>query len=474
MKMGLHPLKMRLHSMKMRLRIVMPVFNEAGHAAGGSDRLRGTLKALQPLRQQGAELIVVDGGSVDNTWALARTLADQVLLAPQGRAVQMNTGARYQRSPHAATDDQSNGEADVLLFLHSDSRLPANADQLIDAALRGGAVWGRFDVQFDSTHPVLRMVALMMNLRSRLYGIATGDQALFVTRQVFEQVGGFAKLPLMEDIELCSRLKQVAAPACLSQRVTTSARRWQRHGIWRTVFLMWRLRLAYFWGADPHALALRYGYPQPPAQAAAAVAIMAKAPVPGLSKTRLVPALGARGAARVQRKFTLNTLHMARQTALGNVTLHCAPDVQHRFFRALQRECSTTCEAQPQGDLGYRMQCAFAQHFARQPGQSLILIGTDCPVLSPGHVQQVARALLQNDVVLIPAEDGGYVLIGMRCLVAQVFQDIAWSTPQVMSQTRTQLRRAAVTWRELPTLWDVDEPADWHRLQELEQLETGP
>ena len=128
----------------------------------------------------------------------------------------------------------------------------------------------------------------------------------------------------------------------------------------------------------------------------------------------------------------------------------------------------TLCEAQPDGNLGARMQAACTHHFAHHPGQPLLLIGTDCAVLAPGHLQQAAQALQQNDVVLIPAEDGGYVLIGMRRLAPEVFEGIAWSTAEVLAQTRNQLRRAAVTWQELPTLWDVDEPADWQRLQELE------
>ena len=435
----------------LRLRIIMPVLNEGG-------TLAISLRALKPLRERGAEVVVVDGGSTDDTWAIARALADQVLLAPCGRAAQMNAGAGCEGRPRA----------DVLLFLHSDTRLPAEAEGLISAAMQSGAAWGRFDVRLDSDHALLHLVACMMNLRSRLTGIATGDQALFVSREVFERVGGFADLPLMEDIELCSRLKQISAPACLRQRVTTSARRWQQHGIWHTIILMWRLRLAYFLGVSPHTLALRYGYTPRPAQASAAIAIMAKAPVAGLSKTRLIPALGAGGAARAQRRFTLNTLHLAQQAALGEVTLHCAPDVQHGFFRALRRVFGTLCQTQPDGDLGARMQAACAHHFALCPEQPLLLIGTDCAVLAPGHMQQAALALQQKDVVLVPAEDGGYVLIGMRRLVPEVFHGITWSTAEVLSQTRAQLKRAALTWQELPALWDVDEPADWQRLQELE------
>lgn len=432
----------------MRLAIIVPVLNEGA-------ALAQRLRRLQSLRAQGVQLRVVDGGSTDSTWAVASALADQVLLAPRGRAAQMNAGA-------------GGSQAEVLLFLHADTQLPAAADRLIDQALQQGHVWGRFDVRIDGVHPALRLVERLMNLRSRLTGICTGDQALFVRRSVFESLGGFADLPLMEDIDLSARLRRLGAPACLRQPVTTSGRRWEKHGVWRTIWLMWRLRSAYFFGADPHALALLYGYTPAPAWAGAALAVLAKAPLPGLAKTRLIPALGAAGAARAQRLFTRRTLHMARQAALGPLTLWCAPDQTQRFFRALQRSGGVAREAQPEGGLGARMQHACEHHFARHPDLPLLLLGTDCAVLAPGHLRQAAVALLSHDVVVIPAEDGGYVLIGMRRRVPQVFENIAWSTPLVMAQTRERLLRSGLSCCEMATLWDVDEPADWQRLQQLE------
>jgi len=222
------------------LSIIMPVLNEA---AG----IEAALTALSPFRARGAELIIVDGGSNDKTMALARPLADQVLSASRGRAAQMNSGAA-----------PAGGE--VLLFLHADTQLPDNADVLIsDSLARSGRVWGRFDVRFDAGG-LLSLVAALMNLRSRLTGVATGDQAIFVTRAAFESVGGFPSVALMEDIALSARLKRISRPLCLHARVTTSARRWRAHGVLKTVLLMWRLRLAYFLGADPARLAQRYGY----------------------------------------------------------------------------------------------------------------------------------------------------------------------------------------------------------------------
>lgn len=221
-----------------RLSIVIPVLNEA---AG----IEAALTAFLPLRQRGAEVIVVDGFSSDGTPELARALADRVLASPRGRAVQMNAGAA------AATGD-------VFLFLHADTRLPEDADELVRTALAGPSVWGRFDVRF--TDGALPLVAAAMNLRSRLSGIATGDQAMFVTRDAFARAGGFPEIALMEDIALSANLKHLSRPVCLRARVTTSPRRWRAHGTLRTILTMWRLRLAFFLGADPKRLARAYGH----------------------------------------------------------------------------------------------------------------------------------------------------------------------------------------------------------------------
>ncbi|MCX7162033.1 MAG: TIGR04283 family arsenosugar biosynthesis glycosyltransferase [Rhodocyclales bacterium] len=222
------------------LSIIMPVLDEA-------PQIVEHLLRLQAWRAKGVELIVVDGGSSDGTPALAGPLADRVLTAPRGRAAQMNAGAAA-------------GQAAVLLFLHADTTLPANAVTALRTAMDDGAAWGRFDVRIDGRQPLLRLVEGLMNLRSRLTGIATGDQAIFVRREAFDLVGGYADLPLMEDIALSAALKKLAAPACLHETVLTSGRRWERHGVLRTIVLMWWLRAAYFLGADPARLARRYGY----------------------------------------------------------------------------------------------------------------------------------------------------------------------------------------------------------------------
>jgi rSAM/selenodomain-associated transferase 2 len=219
------------------LSVIVPVLDEARGIVAH-------LEALQPLRARGHEIVVADGGSRDGTAELARPLADVVVVAPRGRALQMNAAARV-----------AAGEA--FVFLHADTRLPPQADRTVLQAL-ASRPWGRFDVEIDARHPLLRVVAFTMNLRSRLTGIATGDQAIFVRRDVFEALDGYAAIPLMEDIELSRRLRRIARPACLRNRVVTSGRRWESRGVLRTIVLMWRLRLAYAFGADPARLAERY------------------------------------------------------------------------------------------------------------------------------------------------------------------------------------------------------------------------
>jgi rSAM/selenodomain-associated transferase 2 len=222
------------------LSIIVPVLDEAASIVAA-------LEALGVLRAR-SELIVVDGGSRDGTVVLATPLADRVVASPPRRASQMNAGAALARGG-------------VLLFLHADTRLPADADRLVlDGLARSGRAWGRFDVAIEGRHPLLPVIAAAMNVRSRLTGITTGDQAMFVTRDAFEAAGGFPEIALMEDIEFARSLKRISRPLSLRARVTTSGRRWEQRGVIRTILLMWRLRLAYFFGAKPETLARRYGY----------------------------------------------------------------------------------------------------------------------------------------------------------------------------------------------------------------------
>ena len=223
------------------LSVIIPALDEA---AGIED----CLHALAPLVEAGAEVIVCDGGSRDDTRARAAAAGARVLEAPRGRARQMNAGAAMARGPW-------------LAFLHADNRVDEAVNaRLLQCAGTPRPAWGRFDVRLAGPGPFLRVIEWSMNWRSRLTGIATGDQLMVVHRDLFRSVGGFPDIPLMEDVALSSALRRHTRPRCFRERVTTSARRWQREGVLRTVLLMWRLRLGFALGADPRDLARRY-YP---------------------------------------------------------------------------------------------------------------------------------------------------------------------------------------------------------------------
>lgn len=223
--------------MNPQISIIIPALNEAPH-------IGHTLERLQPLRERGHEVIVVDGGSDDATLSTAAPLADTVLDSPPGRAVQMAAGVDSSRHP-------------IIWFLHADTQIPGEADHEIIRALERND-WGRFDVTLSGSHRLFRIIERMINLRSCLSGIATGDQGIFVRREFFERVGGMPELPLMEDVELSRRLKRLGRPACVKQRLLTSSRRWEQRGILRTVLLMWWLRAAYAMGVPAGRLAQWY------------------------------------------------------------------------------------------------------------------------------------------------------------------------------------------------------------------------
>lgn len=221
------------------LSVIVPVWHEA-------ESIQTTLRPLAPLRDAGHEVIVVDGGSDDGTVTKAEPLCDRVLVSGRGRALQMNEGASVARG-------------NVLLFLHADTQLPDSAlDRLSRFHHDGERHWGRFDVRLSGRRPLFRVIAWLMNHRSQLTGIATGDQAMFVKRSTFEALGGFEPIPLMEDVELSSRLKLVSRPYCIHAPVVTDSRRWEQQGAWHTIWLMWKLRWRYWRGESPESLAAMY------------------------------------------------------------------------------------------------------------------------------------------------------------------------------------------------------------------------
>ncbi|NMM25852.1 MAG: glycosyltransferase family 2 protein [Glaciimonas sp.] len=222
----------------MKLSIIVPVLNEA-------QALPLLLERLLPLLRHGCEVIIADGGSDDGSADIAQCAGFTLVRSARGRARQMNAGA-------------ARASFDTLLFLHADTQLPDGAAVLVEQALSGRYCWGRFDVCIAGRAFMLRVVGRMMNLRSRLSGIATGDQAMFVSRAAFDAVGGFPDQPLMEDVELSKRLRKFSRPACVKRCVTTSGRRWETRGVWRTILLMWRLRWGYWRGVPASQLAQAY------------------------------------------------------------------------------------------------------------------------------------------------------------------------------------------------------------------------
>lgn len=225
----------------MRISIIIPTLNESGH-------IESTLTCLEALRQQGHEVIVVDGGSRDETVELARRRADKVIQTTPGRAQQMNVGA-------------SHATGNILWFIHADTQVSGHsAQQILKVLGNKHNHWGRFDIQLSGKHLLLRVVERMMNFRSCITGIATGDQGIFVRRDTFTAIGGFRPIPLMEDVEISRRLKKWSRPCCIHDTITTSSRRWEENGVLRTILLMWRLRLAYTFGVSPEKLAHDYKF----------------------------------------------------------------------------------------------------------------------------------------------------------------------------------------------------------------------
>lgn len=226
--------------MWQKISIIIPVLNEA-------ENIQSFLQALQPLREQGHEVVLVDGQSEDETCTLARPLVDRMFSAQPGRARQQMLGAKM-------------ATGQVFLFLHADTKLPEQAEQKILLTLAEGYYWGRFTVRLSGSHWLFRIIETMMNWRSCLTGICTGDQSIFVSKMLYNDSGGMPLIELMEDIEFSKRLLKFCKPACLKSIVITSSKRWEKNGILKTIFFMWSLRLQYFFGVKPEVLVKKY-YP---------------------------------------------------------------------------------------------------------------------------------------------------------------------------------------------------------------------
>ncbi len=435
---------------RLRIAIVMPVLNEALRIDS----------ALGQFTVDRDDLVIVDGGSTDRTVAAALAAGMRVAISPRGRARQMNEGAGL------------SGLVDVLLFVHADVLLPPDWRAAIERAVRSGARWGRFDVSLNGSHPVFALVGTLMNVRSRLSGIATGDQAIFITREAWLRVGGWPSVALMEDVRMSRRLlKTSGPPACLTERVVVSARRWERQGILRTIVLMWWLRALHALGVSPDLLHRLY-YGVVPTSAGAPspsrVIVFAKVPRAGEVKTRLAANVGDAVALATHRQLLKRTLEQVARVPNVIRELCIAGDDSAGECAQLARRFGFGLTRQRGVDLGERMANAIAQGLSR--GERVVLLGCDSPVIDAADIAEAIIVLATEDdtsVVLSPTEDGGYLLVGVAGELPPIFEAMKWSHPDVMLHTVGRLDAARRRYRLLRTLWDVDDAADWARWQTL-------
>ena len=414
---------------------VIPVLDDA-------ERLATLLKALQ--RWEGLEIVVVDGGSRDDPGAVCRRFGARCLSTTRGRGGQLRLGVAAARG-------------DWLWLLHADAEVtPELATPLAEAARR--AAWGRFDIRLSGTSPMLRVVGFLMNWRSRLTGICTGDQGIFVSRELLEAVGGVPDQPLMEDIELSRRLRRRARPLRIAARLGSSGRRWEEAGVGRTVFSMWWLRLRYFFGARPEDLYRRY-YGETPSTARALVerprvAVFVRSPERGRVKTRLASALGADGALAAHVELVQTTLGAVAEGSFDAELWFAG--TPNDGLAAWSERYGLPLVEQPEGHLGERMLAALR-------AGARVVVGTDIPAMTSAYIEDALRHLQAVDVVLGPVEDGGYCLIGMNSPDGALFEGIEWGGSDVLRRTLAQAADAGLRVALLDSLWDVDDQEDHAR-----------
>lgn len=436
---------------QLSVSIVVPVYNEVAnqHDNTFAARIQRVLAFLRPCD----ELVLVDGGSSDFSWPAIQALAVHyhvsAVQSAKGRALQMNAGAAKARG-------------DVLLFLHADTVLGVEAWQQFLQKLGANSdaeVWGRFDVRISGVSKWLPMVAWFMNQRSRLSKIGTGDQGLFVRRELFARMGGFPAQPLMEDIELCKRLKRIAPRQFLAIRkpLVTSGRRWDAQGAWTTIALMWRFRYQYWRGVSAQDLARQYADTRE--KRPLTVAVFAKFPQAGRVKTRLEPLLGAEQCAAFARYLLLSTLDKLQGVNVALWTDSGTDAEWDALLQVRQFPGSVQRHVQPTGHLGLRMECAVQTHL--KESHVVVLLGPDAVQFQLDHLQALEHAAKTHTMAFVPALDGGYVALACtRCVPAAFSEGIHWGTASVAEQTRAALRSQRISAKWLDVQMDIDEPDD--------------
>jgi len=456
----------------MKISFIVPVLNEG-------EGLKDCLQRLQAFRDQGHEVLVVDGGSKDGSVSGLSEIADRVEISTPGRSRQMNRGAEL-------------ADGDILLFLHADTLLPEGGLLGVLEACQQGD-WGWFDVELGTgsgdglqqpgqgSQWPYRLIAWMMSRRSRLTSVCTGDQALFVKKSLFLEAGGFPDIPLMEDIALSKLLRRRASAVVVSNKARTSARRWQQNGLISTVWLMWLLRLRYFFGASPESLVNVY-YPKSDRLfPSARVGVFAREPVVGRVKTRLIPELGAERALDLYKAMTTRLMSICMSSELAGIELWVSSNPSQEYFLSICKK--QNIYLQTAGDLGGKMNSAIAAMLSREGVDQALLLGTDCPSIDTEYLHLALSSLAELEreatnedgsgksppaVVLGPAEDGGYVLIAMNRELPGAFQGIEWGSDEVLAKTLAYLQDNGIKYRLLPVLWDVDRPEDLQKLGVLD------
>lgn len=431
--------------------VIIPTLNEYS-------ALRRLLPSLLvDAQQHHLDIIICDGGSTDLTCHYVRQLQSDspnltLLQTQRGRSKQMNAGA--EQAQHS-----------VLLFLHADTELPRNWFGLLADAMQAGCVWGRFNVRLSGNNILFRVIERLMNLRSCWTQVATGDQAIFVDRQVFQQVGMYPDLPLMEDIALSKRLRQQYSMACIKTPLITSSRRWEKQGIIKTVILMWQLRWAYFIGTPAEALAKRY-YPHYQQQKALAlIQVFSKLPLKGYVKTRLIPQLGEDCATRIHQYLLNSVLDKVQSQAIHYqlwLAQQQASDLKNHAYQQLD------FKVQQGNGLGERMGWAIQQGLAN--AHKVMLMGTDCLDFKVTHISEMMNALDQHDIAFIPTKDGGFIAIACRVFDAQIFAQARFGTEHALQDVLNNIKRLSLSVYFTQAVSDIDTYDDVKQYPELLEL----
>ena len=444
--------------------IIIPVLDEEA-------TLLANLNSLQILRENQCEIILVDGGSSDRSAEIAKPLVDELFVTAPGRSHQMNFGAE-------------NSKGEILIFLHADSRISVDAvSQLIGKTRSLNHFWGWFRLAFDNSSIAFLTISFFMRLRSKVTKVCTGDQTLFISSRLFEHIGGFPNIPIMEDVAISKILRTCAPPIELKNITRSSARRWEQNGVFKTVVFMWYLRLLYWFGVSPDKLVQRYYpkrlttdisfkiHPLTYKYRNASILLFARAPILGKVKTRLLKVLTDSQILCLYKSMFERVISLLDESNLAEIHLWLDIDSSARSKIIQDLPTSFKLREQVNGDLGEKMSFAIRRTLNFDNSEFAIIIGVDCPALSYDYLDRALQYLHDGvDLVLGPAEDGGYVLIGMNNSYSEIFEGISWGTSDVLEETILKAKKIGVDHICLEPLWDVDRPDDLLRLSELESV----